>query len=314
MNPSPLPERDRRGSESAFNLAQQGRGRNALDAAVIAVLAAAGAMSLITEGVIAYRVFSDFFAPDVPGDPAHGPAGVMALSTALAAAAFHVYLMKHPDALAGRLLNKCVPWLVLGFICSMGLMAARSVLEMAGISLFGAEAPPPDLFAEEAVPPGPSLFDRIAIGAFGAGLASLAVASFWLSQRIADLLWSRIKRLTSRRALAGETRALMDAINEAESRLSKLEAERRMLLRELEPEASRSFANDLAALLQQLRGSVVGVVNAETIWKKKAPSVVESQDEPELNVPGVAKLAAPLDLSGDHIFAAFNLAHEGKKK
>lgn len=314
MNPSPLPERDRRGSESVFNLGQRGSGQNKIDAAVIAALAVAGGLSLTTEGVIGYRVFSDFFAPDVPGDPAHGPAGVMALSTVLAAGAFHIYLAKHPDALAGRLLNRCVPWLVLGFIISMGLMAARSVLESAGISLLGGEAPPPELFAEEAAPPGSSLLDRIAIGAFGAGLASLALANFWLTQRIADLLWSRLKRLVNRRTHADETKSLMGAINEAESRLSKLEAERQMLLRELEPEASRSFANELATVIQQLRGSVVGVVSAETIWKKKPPSVVESQDEPELNVPGVAKLAAQLDLSGDQIFSAFNSAHEGKKK
>lgn len=314
MNPAPLPERDRRGSENAFNLGQRGSGQNKLDAAVIAALAVAGGLSLTTEGVIAYRVFSDFFAPDVPGDPAHGPAGVMALSTVLAAAAFHIYLAKHPDALAGRLLNKCVPWLVLGFIGSMGLMAARSVLESGGISLLGGEAPPPDLFAETAAPLGPSLLDRIAIGAFGVGLASLAVANFWLTQRVADLLWSRIKRLIDRRTHANETKLLMDAINADEVRLGKLGAERQMLLRELEPEASRSFANELAAVLHHLRGSVVGVVNAETIWKKKPASVVESQAEPELNVPGVAKLAAQLDLSGDQIFSAFNSAHEGKKK
>lgn len=314
MNPSPLPERDRRGNEDAFNHSQRGSASSKIDRAVITALGIAGAVSLTTEWVIGYRVFSGLFAPDIPGEDAHGPAVVMAFSTALAATAFHVYLLEHGDAFAGRLLRRSVPWLVLGFIGSMALMATRSVLDAAGLSFFGGVTPSPDLFADTEVVPGASLFDRVVIGAFSVGLASLAVANFWLTQRIADLLCSKLKPMIERRSLAQETKSLMTAINEDEARLARLGAERQALAHELEPERSFAFATELAALIQALRGPVAGVVTSDHIWKKKSPSVVERKDEPELEIGKLKELAAPLDLTPEKIFSAFGGHHEVKKK
>jgi hypothetical protein len=243
----------------------------------------------------------------------HAPVAILAGSTLIATGAFHLHVLKNPDAVAAQLLNKTVPWLALGFVSSMALMATQSVLDAAGISLFGAE-PIPDLFAEVQIAPQTPLFERIAVSAFGVGLASLALCNFWLTQTIFDLLWNKVKRMRERRAHAREAKALMDTINADETLVTRLEAEKRQLLRELEPQASFSFAVEFAALVQKLRGPVVSFITGNLIWKKRPESVIERKDEPELDLAKFKELAAASDLTPQQIFAAFNDSQEVKKK
>jgi hypothetical protein len=308
-----LPERDRQHTEAVFNRAQHANRNSPIDKAVVSILGAAAAASLLTEGTIAYSVFSRLFAPDVPGEAAHGSALVMSLSTVLAAGAFHLYLTKNPEALAGRLLNRCIPALTIAFVVSLGLMAMRGVLEHSGIPLFGADGAS-NFMSDEISAPETSLVDKVVLGAFGLGLAGLAVVSFWMTQRLADLLWSRIKGVMERRAHARETRTLMEAINADEARRRELESERQKLLRELEPKASREFANELAALVQELRGPIVGVTTPFHIWAEPPESVLKDADEPKLNVAKYEAMAAALDLTPQQIYAAFHARDEGKRK
>jgi hypothetical protein len=140
-------------------------------------------------------------------------------------------------------------------------------------------------------------------------LASAALCNSWLTTRIADLLWQRIKAMLVARATESEAKALTDAINSDEALLSKLGAERQTLLRELEPHASFAFATELAALVQELRGPVVGVVSDAQIWKRRP----ERKDERELDLAKYVELVSALDLTPASILDAFNLPHTGQK-
>jgi hypothetical protein len=312
MNPSPLPDRDLRSTEDAYNQSQRGA-YSRVGYAVIGALAVTGLVGASAEIGIGVHVFSEFFAPDV-GEASLGSVLLAAPSTVLAAAAFHLYLAKHPDALAGRLLNKAVPYLALAFVGSMALMAASTVFKAAGVSISGAEVLPPDLFADEVTAPETPLFERVSTVAFGLGLAGLATLNFWLLQRVMNELWKRIKPMLERRAVARETKSLMEAITADEALLSKLGAEKQMLLRELQPQASMAFATELAALVQKLRGPVIGVITGGQIWKKRSDSVLDRKDQPEIELAKFRELAGASDLTPEKIYAAFDNSQEVKKK
>jgi hypothetical protein len=308
-----LREQDRREYEDGFNHGQRDNWRTAIDKAVIAALGVASLVSGATEGAIGWRVFSDAFAPDIAGQPAHGPVLLMSCSSALASLALHIYLSKHQDALPWKILEKCLPWLILTFIASMGVMATRSVLDAAGFSFSGAEVPP-DLFDGGNAPSGHSLFDRIAVGLFGAGLLSLALSNFWLTQQLINKLWTRIKGLVERRTGSRNTQKLLDAINEDEARLSTLATERQALQRELEPQASFEFATELSALVQQLRAPVASVISAHEIWKDEEPSVMDRAKHPQVNIARLKELTAALDLTPEKVHTAFRSDTNGGKK
>jgi hypothetical protein len=258
-------------------------------------------------------VIYDLIGP-LPGEPWSATPAIVSLSGLICVLAFFLYTRREAQSLPARIVTSGVGYIALGYIALMGLMLARLVYQNSGAmesALSGGLLDMREPSTSSAIVQW--LFQALS-APFAFAFGCLAICNLYVADAMIGRVlhgWDELHTLGERSRVAQEA---LETINTSAREIDDLEGKRAALLRELEPAASFTHANELAAMVQEARAPLDSWLAKIQLRKKAPASVLHGDDGPDIDVPKFKERVNALNIDAKVIYAAFRGEEDGRKR